>query len=351
MGDRDAIARAAGLSFPRPAVPRPGAVPRRSVARRRPRTPGRAPTFRRMPRSAPTDDLLIGAHTPDAGGIHMAVRRAADADMRALQVFTAVPKYYNEKVGVKPERVARFRAALAESDIRAEHVMAHAAYVVNTASADEAKWERAAAALAKEYERAVALGLGLVCFHPGSAGETDPDDAVKRVARAVTRALQTTDGATRLVVENTAGAGHTIGRSPEEVAGILAHVPARLRARTGYGLDTCHLFASGHDIASSEASLGAVLDAFEDAAGEPPAFFHLNDSEGDLASNRDRHALLGEGKIGREPFRWLVADHRARGVPLVLETPQADGEVAEDDATADPLDRRMVALVRELAGA
>ena len=301
-----------------------------------------------MPRSTDSD-LLVGAHVPDAGGIHMAVHRAADAGMRSLQLFTAVPKYYNEKVGVKPERVERFRAALDETGLRAEDAMAHAAYVVNTASPDEAKWERAAAALAKELERSTALGLGLVCFHPGSAGDSDPDDAVKRVARAITRALQAVDGDTRLVVENTAGAGRTIGRSPEEVAAILSHVPARLRARTGYGLDTCHLFASGHDIASSEASLGAVLDAFEDAVGEPPAFFHLNDSEGALGSNRDRHALLGEGAIGLEPFRWLVRDHRARGVPLVLETPQADGEVAEDDPTADPLDRRMVALVRELA--
>ena len=104
----------------------------------------------------PHDDLLIGAHTIDTGGVHMAVRRAAAAGMRTLQVFTAVPKYYNEKVGVKPERVARFRAACEEAGIRPGDAMAHAAYVLNTASPDEAKWERAAAGLAKELERATA---------------------------------------------------------------------------------------------------------------------------------------------------------------------------------------------------
>jgi len=293
---------------------------------------------------------LIGAHTPDAGGVHMAVRRAADAGMTALQLFTAVPKYYNERLGVKPERVERFRQALDEAGIRGEHVVSHAGYVLNTATADDEKWSRAAAALAKELERSTALGVGIVCFHPGSAGDGDPDDALRRVARAIARALEAVPGDTRLLVENTAGGGRTMGRTPDEVAAILSHVPARLRGRTGYGLDSCHLVASGHDIVSSRASLTAVLDAFEEATGEPPGFFHLNDSEGALGSNRDRHALLGEGTIGVEPFRWLLHDRRSRGVPLVLETPQAPGEVADDDASADPNDRRMVALLRELAG-
>jgi deoxyribonuclease-4 len=91
-----------------------------------------------------------------------------------------------------------------------------------------------------------------------------------------------------------------------------------------------------------------VLDRFEEAAGEPPSFFHLNDSVGALGSNRDRHALIGEGEIGAEPFGWLLADRRSRGVPLVLETPQLDTDVADDDPTGDPYDVRMLALLREL---
>jgi deoxyribonuclease-4 len=114
--------------------------------------------------------LLLGAHTIDNGGIHMAARRAGAAGMRALQIFTAIPKYYGEKVTMKPERVARFRAALGEAGIAAEHVVAHAAYVLNTATADDEKWGRASAGLAKELERSTALGIGAVCFHPGAAG-------------------------------------------------------------------------------------------------------------------------------------------------------------------------------------
>jgi deoxyribonuclease-4 len=274
---------------------------------------------------------LIGAHTIDTGGIAMAARRAGSAGMSALQIFSAVPKFYNEKVGVKPERVTAFHAALADSGIARDAVIVHAGYVLNCATPEEEKWERAATALTKELERSTALGARGVCFHPGAA---------------MTRALQTIDGDTKLLVENSAGAGNTIGRTVEEVAGILASLPTALRRRAGYGLDTCHLFASGYDIASSQAACTAVLDAFETACGEPPTFLHLNDSLGALGSNKDRHMLLGDGAIGLEPFRWLLADPRTRGIPLLLETPQEIELVAEDDASADPADARMVALLR-----
>ena len=289
---------------------------------------------------------VIGAHTIDTGGIHMAAVRAGRSGMSALQLFTAIPKYYGDKTSIRPERVTRFRGALAEAGITPAHAMAHAAYVLNTASADETKWSRAAAGLRKELERSTALGLGALCFHPGAATGGDREAAIERVAHAITEALRAVPGATRILVENTAGAGLTVGRTPEEVGAILAAVPAPLRPRTGYGLDTCHLFAAGHDITASAVAFGAVLDAFEEAAGEPPSFFHLNDSEGSLGSNRDRHMLLGEGQIGAEPFRWLMADRRSRGIPLILETPQQHYDIPDDDPSPDPYDLRMMALLR-----
>lgn len=290
----------------------------------------------------------LGAHTIDTGGIDMAARRAGNAGMRALQIFTAIPKYYGDKTSIRPERVARFHAALEAAGIAPRHVLVHAAYVLNTASSDEEKWTRAAAGLAKELERSTALGIGAVCFHPGAAGDGDRDAACARVARAITQALETVDGPTRLLVENTAGAGTTIGRTPEEVGAILASVPPALRPRTGYGLDTCHLYAAGYDIAASESALRGVLDEFQAVAGEAPGFFHLNDSEGTLGSNKDRHALIGEGRIGVAPFGWLLRDPRSADVPLVLETPQRNPDIAEDDASPDPDDVAMLALLRSL---
>jgi deoxyribonuclease-4 len=293
---------------------------------------------------------LFGAHTIDNGGLHTAALRAGNAGMRALQVFTAIPKYYGDKSSIRAERAQRFRQALATAGIAPAHVVVHAAYVLNTASTDAEKYGRAAAGLAKELERSTAIGAGAVCFHPGAATGGDRDAAAARVGAAITGALRAHPGQTRLLIENTAGAGMTMGRTPEEVAAMLAAVPDELRPRTGFGLDTCHLFSAGHDIAASETALRGVLDAFQDAAGEPPAFFHLNDSDGALGSNRDRHVLIGEGQIGVEPFRWLLGDPRARGIPLILETPQQHYDIADDDLSPDPYDVRMLALLRELAG-
>lgn len=291
---------------------------------------------------------FIGAHTVANGGIHMAALRAGNAGMTALQIFTAPPQYYGDKASMKPERIQRFRAALDQAGIRPEHVVVHGAYVLNTATDDETKWSRAQAGLRKELERSTALGVGSVCFHPGAATSGDREASTERVAMAITGALEAVPGQTKLLVENTAGAGQTVGRTPAEIGAILHAIPAHLRQRTGYGLDTCHLFASGLDITVSEAALSRVLDDFEEAADAPPSFFHLNDSEGALGSNKDRHMLLGEGRIGREAFRWLLGDTRAAAIPLILETPQEHYDIADDDPSPDPYDLAMMKLLSSM---
>lgn len=292
---------------------------------------------------------IFGCHAIDNGGIDMAVRRARAAGLDAVQLFTAIPKFYGDRSGIREERVERFQAALEETGMERRHVVVHAAYVLNTANQDPEKRARAHGGLAKELERSSAIGAAGVCFHPGSAGKGHVEQALRWVTQAMVSALEGTDSETRLWVENTAGAGSTLGRTPEEVGAILNGIPASLRGRTGYGLDTCHLFSAGHDIASSEATLRSTLDAFEAAAGEPPAFFHLNDSEFALGTNRDRHALIGAGEIGREPFRWLLADPRSEGVPLILETPQADQDIAPEDPSADAYDVAMRELLERLS--
>lgn len=291
----------------------------------------------------------IGAHTIDNGGLDMAVRRAANAGMTAMQLFTAIPKYYGDKTSIRPERVDRFRAALNETGMDPKRIVAHGAYVLNTATPDSEKWTRARDGLVKEMQRSTLLGLGTVCFHPGAATDGNREAAAERIATAVTYALETVDSETRLLIENTAGAGTTMARTAEEVGAILSHVPKKLRPRTGYGLDTCHLFASGYDVSKSQDELKRTLDAFESQTGETPGFFHLNDSEGALGSNRDRHMLLGEGEIGVEAFNWLLADKRSLGIPLILETPQKNMDIAPEDASPDPYDVQMMELLRRFS--
>ena len=288
----------------------------------------------------------LGAHTINNGGIHMAVKRAGNAGMTAMQLFTAIPKYYGDKISIKPERVERFRSALAETKIKPKNVVVHAAYVLSVATPDDEKYVRAAGGLMKELERSSALGVGQVCFHSGSAGTGDRSESAKRIAKAITDALKAVDSETRLLIENTAGAGKTMGKTADEIAEILSHVPKSLRPRTGYGLDTCHLYCSGYDIAESKAIFTAILDDFEEKTGEAPSFFHQNDSADAVGSNKDRHVLIGEGLIGVEPFRWLLQDPRSKDVPLVLETPQKNYDIADDDPSPDPYDVKMMELLQ-----
>ena len=293
---------------------------------------------------------LLGAHCIDNGGIHMAARRAGRSGMKALQIFSAIPKFYNDKAGMKPEKVKRFHEALDEAGILLDHVIVHAGYVLNCGTPEAEKWERASAGLAREFERSTALGVRGVCFHPGAATDGDRESGLARVGLAMQRALEAVpEGKTRLLIENTAGAGTTLGKTPDEVAAMLSVIPKALRARTGYGLDTCHLYASGYDLAESEAMVKETLDSFENTTGEPPAFFHFNDSEGALASNRDRHALIGEGKIGAAAFGWLLHDKRTQNVPVIMETPQENGDIAEEDDAPDAWDVRSLELLRTLA--
>ena len=246
---------------------------------------------------------FFGAHTIDNGGIHMAARRAGATGMRALQIFTAIPKYYGDKSSIKPERVERFRAALAEAKIDPRYVMAHAAYVLNTATPDEEK-SRARAPDSRRSSSgrrrwASARSAFIPARRPTTIAKRRPSASRRRSStrwrrcRAARRACSSRTPRAR---------GARSRRRAAEVGAILRHVPTALRARTGYGLDTCHLFASGYDLREPGA-VARVLDEFEEATGEPPGFFHLNDSEGALGSNKDRHMLIGDGQIGVEPFR------------------------------------------------
>src|SRR3954467_10746058 len=169
---------------------------------------------------------FFGAHTIDNGGIHMAARRAGASGMKALQFFTAIPKFYGDKSSMRPERAERFRGALAEAGIDPRFVMAHSAYVLNTATAEEEKYSRAKGGLAKELERSTALGIGQICFHPGGAHSENPEPAAERVAQAIIFALeQVPNSETRVLVENTAGAGRTFAKKGPEDRATLSPVP------------------------------------------------------------------------------------------------------------------------------
>src|SRR3954468_13340387 len=163
-----------------------------------------------------------------------AVRRAAKAGMNTMQLFTAIPKFYGDKSNMSADRVKRFEAAVKATGMDPARFVTHGAYVLNTGTPDADKWTRARDGLTKELERSSVLGIGIVCYHPGAATDGDRVGAAERIAGAIVHALEHVQSDTRILIENTAGAGTTMARTAQEVGMILANIPRRLRPRTGY---------------------------------------------------------------------------------------------------------------------
>ena len=289
----------------------------------------------------------LGAHTINNGGIHMAVARAANAGMTALQVFTAKPQFINDRISIRPERVKRFRDALAKTDIEPQHVVVHAPYSLSVANADPEKWSRASAGLTKELERSTPLGVGAVCFHPGQRRRRRSRGGLRARGEGDCRARCARSKAARDCWWRTRPARDSrLAGPPPRSAPSSRTCLTSYESEPAMGWTRAICWSPGTTSGSRRPAFTAVLDEFEDACGEPPSFFHLNDSAGDLGSNRDRHELIGKGTIGVEPFRWLLADRRAAKVPLILETPQQNYDIADDDPTPDPWDVEMLELLR-----
>jgi deoxyribonuclease-4 len=268
----------------------------------------------------------LGAHMSIAGGLPEAVRRARAVEATALQVFVKSANQWRARPFAEGE-VEAFRAAVREAGL-GEHLTAHSSYLINLASPDATLWERSLQAFVEELRRCTALGIGLLILHPGSHMGAGAEAGLERLTRALDRALDAsgTEG-TRVLLEITAGQGRCLGGSFEEIATVLDGV--RERERVWACFDTCHALAAGYEFrdADSYAQTLARLDATIGLSRLRA--FHLNDSRGALGSRLDRHAAIGRGEVGLEPFRLLLNDRRFRGLPMVIETEKGE-DLAED---------------------
>jgi len=261
--------------------------------------------------------MYLGAHESIAGGLHLALNRAADDGCDVLQIFTKNANQWNVKP-LEPAAIEKFKAARAERKM--PFVAAHDSYLINLASPDEKVWERSVEAFKLEMQRAEALGLEYLVFHPGSHKGKGLEDGLKRVARALNAVHAETEGYELMVlIETTAGQGSYVGSRFEEIAEIIRGVEDD--ERVGVCYDTCHTFAAGYDI-RDEAAYEKTFAEFDDVLGpDRLKAFHLNDSLKGLGSNVDRHEQIGDGMLGPEAFRLLVNDPRFENVPGFLETP------------------------------
>jgi deoxyribonuclease-4 len=278
--------------------------------------------------------VLVGGHVSSAGGIHTAIDRIQAIGGNAVQLFTQSPRMWRPTAH-DPASLERFRARRREA--RVGYALCHALYLVNLASPDDEIYGKSVTALAATVDVARAIEADVV-FHVGSHLGAGLEAGLERVVPALEQALARAGGDVWLLLENSAGAGGTIGRSVDELAAIvdaLGRAPG-----LGLCLDTCHLWVSGVDV-SDPAALDALLAEVNDRIGlDRLRAVHVNDSAAALGSNRDRHANLGEGLIGRG-LSTFVAHPSLRELPQLLETPGTDGHGPDADQI-----RRLKALRR-----
>jgi len=262
--------------------------------------------------------VRIGAHVSSSGGIHTAVDRAVAIGADSMQVFTQSPRTWRP-TNHDPANFERFRERRDEAGI--DGVLCHALYLCNVAAPDDGVYERSVAALENTMEVARGIGADGVVFHVGSHLGSGLETGLERVLPALEQVLELTDEETWLLMENSAGAGGTIGRSIAELATIFERLDRH--PRLGICLDSCHLYVSGVDVTDATA-LDACLDEVDASIGlDRLRALHVNDSATPFGSNRDRHANIGEGLLG-EDLGVFLSNARLQRLPAVLETAGPD---------------------------
>jgi deoxyribonuclease-4 len=264
--------------------------------------------------------VFFGAHVSASGGIHKALDRAQEMRAHAVQLFTQSPRMWRA-TNHDPANFEAFKERRAELEIAPGGVLAHALYLVNLAAPDDEVYEKSRAALRNTMEVACAIDADGVVFHVGSHLGAGIDAGMARCVPALKEALGLCTETTWLLMEDSAGAGGTIGRSLDELATLFDACDAH--ERLGICLDTCHLYVSGVDI-TDRAVLDALLDELDDRIGfDRLRALHVNDAVDPLGSNRDRHANIGEGVLGEE-LGVFLSHPRLQGLPAFLETPGKD---------------------------
>jgi deoxyribonuclease-4 len=263
--------------------------------------------------------VLIGAHVSTAGGLANAVQRGVERDCDAIQIFHQSPRAW------RPTRYAEedfeaCREAMADSPLEA--VAIHAVYLINCASKEREIRQKSLASL----RHALRIGDGIdaagVVLHAGARKGEPHGPSVRRAGKAIREALGSSERSP-LLLENTAGTQGPLGRNFDELAELIDAGGGG--KRLGACLDCCHLLASGFEIRSPEA-LAEVVDDFDAKVGlDRLRCLHINDSKVPLGSNRDRHANLGDGELGRRGLRPFLSEPRFEGLPALIETPGPDG--------------------------
>lgn len=256
--------------------------------------------------------MNIGAHVSIAGGIFNAPERAADLGCEAMQIFTRSPQG-GKAAELTPEICRNFKEQAAKYKLQS--VVIHTPYYINFASANNRIRYGSVSVVRDELERASLIGARYVMTHLGTAKELGQAEAIQKTVEMLTKCLEGYEGSAALLLENSAGAGEILGDDLKELGEVIGKINSPSIA--GICLDTQHSFASGYDWREFDAAL-ARID--EEIGLSKIRLIHANDSATELASNRDRHAHLGEGKIGLAAFQNIVNFAKRNEIDMILET-------------------------------
>lgn len=264
---------------------------------------------------------FVGAHVSAAGGVEQAPLNALAIGASAFALFVKPQRQWSAPP-LSQATIAAFAANLAKAGITPANVLPHASYLINMATPDDAARARAIESLVGELEKCRQLSLPGLNIHPGSyLKEGTPEDGCARIADSIDRALAAVPDVA-VILENTAGQGSYLGSRFEELALVIGKVANK--SRVGVCLDTAHLYGAGFDISTPE-GFARTFGEFDRIVGfSRLCGMHLNDTAVQCGSHTDRHACIGDGRLGWETFRMVMDDPRFDGIPLVLETPDPD---------------------------
>jgi deoxyribonuclease-4 len=271
----------------------------------------------------------LGAHMSTAGGYYKALDRGSEIGCTAVQLFT---KNANQWAGkpISAEDVALFTESLEKGGYAPGDLIAHDSYLINLATPDDVLWEKSLAAFGHELDRCAMLGVPALVTHAGAHMGSGEEVGLARIAAGLERVLsERPDQEVSVLLETTAGQGTSLGYAFEHLRDVIAAISALNRRRVAVCWDTCHLFAAGIDF-TDEYKYERMVESFDRIVGLARLrAIHMNDSLKGLGSRVDRHAHIGKGMLGTEPFRFIMNDPRLAALPKVLETPK-EADMADD---------------------
>lgn len=291
--------------------------------------------------------MRLGIHLYTFGSLERAALRAVEIGAETLQIFTASPRMW--RAGTPdPEQVKALRAIRKRHKIRP--LVVHVNYLVNLASRDPLIRERSIRTLRGEFERAALIGAEYLVVHPGSRMDQTLEVSIAAIAEGIRDAVLDAAPGVTLLLENTAGSGSSVGSRFEELLEIRRLAAQFTDAPIGYCLDTCHLLAAGFEIATADGLRDTLRQADRILGLKNIPVIHANDSKTPLGSHVDRHARIGKGYIGREPFRRLLAHRQLRGKAFISETPvEREGDDRRNLQTLRALSRQPAAVSSRVA--